>query len=158
MSERDLQAMLNCLCEWCRDNKMNINMSKSNVVHFRTRSMQRSQFTFRCNDEKLEYTDNYKYLGIMFNEYIDYNVTATFVSQAAERALGLLIVKFKSLGGMPFNVFTKLYDSLVWSVISYGSAVWRTRQFTCIDRCDSKSCYAFLHGDRSIYAKSCCCR
>ena len=90
-------------------------------------------FRSRCNDEKLEYTDNFIYLGIMLNEYLDYNLTAKFVSQAAGRALGLLIAKFKSIGGMPFTVYTKLYDSFVWSGISYGAAVWGTRQFTCID-------------------------
>ena len=46
------------------------------------------------------------------------------LSQSASRALGLLIAKSKALGGMPFEVFTKLYDFLVWRVIVYGAAIW----------------------------------
>ena len=28
---------------------------------------------------------------------------------------------------MPFEVYSKLYDTLVWPVISYGAAVWGER-------------------------------
>ncbi len=45
-SEADLQQMLNSLNEWCNANYMSINTSKSNIVHFRPRSVARtiSQF------------------------------------------------------------------------------------------------------------------
>ena len=39
------------------------------------------------------------------------------------RALGLLIAKCKLNGGLIFNTYTTLYDSLVWSIISYGAAI-----------------------------------
>ena len=39
------------------------------------------------------------------------------------RALGLLIAKVKLIGGVQYNVFTKLYDCVVWSIISYGASV-----------------------------------
>ena len=53
----------------------------------------------------------HKYLGLVLNEFLDF------------RALSLLISKRKSAEGMPFGVFTKLYDSMVWPVIAYGAAV-----------------------------------
>jgi hypothetical protein len=46
------------------------------------------------------------------------------VSRVAGRALGLLIAKFKAISGMPFHVYTKLFDSLVWSVIAYSAGIW----------------------------------
>ena len=42
----------------------------------------------------------YKYLGLVINEFLDYNVTVRHVAQSATRALGLLISKFKKLGVM----------------------------------------------------------
>jgi hypothetical protein len=51
----------------------------------------------------------------------DYGVTAKVVAQTASRALGLVIDIFKKLGGMPHNVFSKLYDNVVWPVIAYGA-------------------------------------
>ncbi len=38
-------------------------------------------------------------------------------AKSADRALGFLIAKCKSFGGMPHDGFTKLYDSLVAPVI-----------------------------------------
>jgi hypothetical protein len=35
--------------------------------------------------------------------------------------------------GLPYNVFTKLFDTMVWPVINYGAAIWGTRTFSCID-------------------------
>jgi hypothetical protein len=93
-NEQNLQLMLDCLCEWCQNNHMLINMTKSNVVHFRTMSMQKSQFVYECNDEVLQYTQKYTYLGLTLNDFLDYKVTAKFVSHTAGRALGLLIAKF----------------------------------------------------------------
>jgi len=31
-----------------------------------------------------------------------------------------------------YNVFTKLYDPIVWPVISYEAAIWGHKEFTCI--------------------------
>ncbi|XP_053376628.1 uncharacterized protein LOC128547607 [Mercenaria mercenaria] len=142
--EFSLQSMLNTLCDWCDVNHMTVNMTKSNVMHFRTTSMPQSQFVFKCKDDVLKYTDKYTYLGITLNEFLDYSVTAKFVSQAAGRALGLLIAKFKSIGGMPYNVYTKLYDSLVWPVIAYGASIWGTKRFTCIDAIQNRTMRFFL--------------
>ena len=66
------------------------------------------------------------------------------VAQSASRALGLLIAKCKSLGGMPFNVVTKLYDALVWPVIAYGAAIWGDRAFSCIDAVQNQAMRFYL--------------
>ena len=47
----------------------------------------------------------YVYLGITLTEFLDINVTAKIVSQTAGRAVGLLIVRYKTLAGMSFNVY-----------------------------------------------------
>ena len=52
------------------------------------------------------------------------NVMVRAVSGAASRALGVLIVKVKANGGLSFGCFSKLYDTLVQSVINYGASVW----------------------------------
>ncbi len=48
---------------------------------------------------------------------------AKSVAQSATRALGLIIAKCKAHGGVPFNVFTQLYDALVQPIINYGASV-----------------------------------
>ena len=49
---------------------------------------------------------------------------AKTVAKSASRALGLLIVKSKLHDGFQHNIFSKLYDTMVWSAINYGSCIW----------------------------------
>ena len=71
-------------------------------------------------------------------------MTAKLVAQIASRALGLLIAKCKSAGGMPYDVFTKLYDSMVCPVISYGAAVWGNKTYPCINAVKNRVMRFFL--------------
>ena len=87
---------------------MLINPSQSQIVHFRQRSVPYSDFSFRCAIDELNIIEKYVYLGLTLTEYLDYNVTEKLVTQSACRALDLLTAKFKSLGGMPFDVYSKL--------------------------------------------------
>ena len=57
-----LQKLLDRLCTtWCNNNKMTINACKSNVVHFRLPSMERSKYIFTCGDMNIELKNNYTY-------------------------------------------------------------------------------------------------
>lgn len=46
------------------------------------------------------------------------------VAKFISRSLGLLISKCKANGGFQYSTFTKLFDSLVWSVIEYGAGAF----------------------------------
>ena len=45
---------------------------------------------------------------------------------------------------MPFDVFLKLYESLVWPVIAYGAALWRDRTFACIEAVQNRAMRFYL--------------
>ena len=123
---------------------MKTNYTKTKVLHFRNRTVTRSTFQFRCEDSIIEYADKYKYLSLVLNEHLDYSVTPKYVAQSATRALGLLISKYKQAGGMPFDVFKKLFDTTVWSVISYGAAIWGIKEHAGISTVQYKACPFFL--------------
>ena len=111
-TETDLQLMLNLLSDWCCTNLMSINPLKTNIVHFRPKSILKTNFNFKCGEFNIEVNDKYIYLGLTLDEFLDFNVTASFVSKSASRALGLLIAIFKAIGGMPYNVYTKLFNGM----------------------------------------------
>ncbi len=69
----------------------------------------------------------------MFNEHLDKNMMAKSVAKSANRTLGLLIAKCKALGGMPHDVFNKLYDTLVAHVIEYAAAIWGHKEISFIN-------------------------
>ena len=143
-NEKELQDMLDILNNWCVSKNMSVNATKSNAMHFRPNSISRTTFRFTCGQCDLQIIDKYKYLGLVLNEFLDFSMTAKLVAQSASRALGLLIAKCKSAGGMPYDVFTKLYDSMVWPVIAYGAAVWGDKTYSCINAVQNRAMRFFL--------------
>ena len=111
---------------------MVINGTKSNIVHFRTPSVPRSDSVFTVGGINLDVVESYKYLGLVLTEFLDYSKTAKAVAKSANRALGLIIAKLKAFGGLPYDVFYKLYESIVCPVIMYGAPIWGTECFSCI--------------------------
>ena len=106
--------------------------------------MTKTDYVFTCGKECLNVVDQYKYLGLIFTEFMDYSEMAKFVARAAHRALGLIIAKSRVYGGMPFQCFGKLYDSLVQPIISYGAAIWGHTQYRCIDQVQYRASSYFL--------------
>ena len=95
--------------------------------------MLRSAFDFHLGVDSVEYVQNYKYLGIVLNEFLDFSVTSEALSQAANRALGALNSKVQVLKNIGFESYTKLYNACVTSVLDYCSSVWG---FGKHDKCD----------------------
>ena len=79
-TERDLQKLLDGLYTWRNNNNMTINACKSNVVHFRLPSMERSKYIFKCGDMNIKLNNHYTYLGLILNEFLDFNLTAEIVA------------------------------------------------------------------------------
>ena len=96
--------MLDELHVWCDENKMTINEEKSNVIHFKLNSVNRTENVFTYGDKRLKTVDRYKYLGLLMTEEM-----AKHVAKSASRALSLLITKFKSCGSLAFRTYSKLF-------------------------------------------------
>ena len=115
-NENDLQTMLTTLNDWCISNSMCINIGKSNIVHFRPDSLQRSEYIFKCGESVVQYANSYLYLGITLTEHLDFSTTAKFVAKSTNRAFGLLIAKYKNRGGLPM-MFIRNCIILVWCLL-----------------------------------------
>ena len=144
-SEADLQSMLDILGIWCKSNLLSINTSKSNIMHFRNSSTSTYGAVFLVNQEILSYTTQYKCLGVVLTEHLDYVITTKIVAQSANRELGPLIAKSKAFGGFQYGPFTKLNESIVCLAISYGAAVWATQSYNCINAVQNRAARYFLN-------------
>ena len=122
-NENDLQLLLDILNTWCKYKTLNVSFEKTKTVDFRNPSVPPTNEIFLLGVLQLGVVSKYQYLGLLLTEFLDYNEMAKAVARAAGRALSLLIVKSKAYGGFHFDTYTKLYDSLVWSVIRYGAAI-----------------------------------
>ena len=141
---RDIQYMLDALHQWCVDWGLLVNPTKSKIMHFRNKGRKITKFPFKCGEDMLEVVGKYKYLGLWFTEFLDFGFMAEQVAASGHRALGLLIAKSKQVGGFPFQCYTKLYQSLVQSVLDYGACVWGHKQFSCISAVQHRAMRSFL--------------
>ena len=148
-NEENLNCQLDVLNIWCGTNKLQINRDKSKIMHFRGPSVPRTTSDFKCGHVTLEVCETYISIGLLITEHLSYVDMAKAAVKSASRALGLLISKFKCLGGMPFNVYTKLYDTMVWPVLSYGAAIWGTTEHSAVNALQ----HTFLYGARKIRSK-----
>ena len=67
--------MINYVNTWCITNKMNVNIGKTKIIHFRKKRVLRTEFEFHFGTSKLEICENYKYLGVVLNEFVDFTET-----------------------------------------------------------------------------------
>ncbi|XP_071151601.1 uncharacterized protein [Mytilus edulis] len=143
-NENDLQKMLDILNNWCITNGLNVNINKSKIMHCRNPSVPRTECNFTIGTNTMECVSNYQYLGLLLTEFLDYQLMAKAVAKSASRALGLLIVKSKTYGGFQHDIFSKLYNTMVWSVIDYGSCIWGTRDYSCINAVQNRAIRCFM--------------
>lgn len=71
-----LQKQLDILNKWCEKWRLTLNKNKTKIVHFRNKSVLRSNSQFKCGELCLEYAACYKYLGVLLNEFSDYSIIA----------------------------------------------------------------------------------
>ena len=142
--ENSLQQMLDVVSDWCSSWKLSININKTKIIHFRSKSHIRSNYIFRCNNNIVDYCDSYKYLGVWMDEFLTFTINATAIAKCASRALGALMSKVANTGGMTHKVYTKLYTSTVEPILKYGSGIWGTKQFNCISAIQNRACKFYL--------------
>ena len=143
-SEENLQVMLEILSQWCHQWRMTVNVSKTKVIHFRIKSQFRTNFKFLIGDNEIEVVEKYKYLGLVLDEHLDFNVTTSVLAGSAGRALGAVSTKFNQLKGMGFNSYAKLYNTGVTPILDYGAGIWGYKSFSNIDAIQNRAIRFFL--------------
>ena len=139
-----LQLMLDKLNEWCCKWRLTVHNYKTKIVHFRPASVQLCNNQFSCGNASIQLTDKYKYLGLWLQEHLDMKYATSELAKSASRALSTLYAKFKNSGGIAYDVYYKLYTSLVQPILSYCSAIWGLTNYSKINTVQNKACRYFL--------------
>ena len=140
----NLQSLLNILHQWCQQWRMSINIGKTKVMHIRNKTQARSNFSFNVGSSNIEMIDKYKYLGLVLDEHLDFNNTASFIASSAGRALGGICSKFSQMRGMGYNTYTKLFETGVAPILDYGSEIWGFQNFSQISAIQNRAIRFFL--------------
>ena len=99
-------------------------------MHFRPKRVGKTNYNFKIFSQTIRCVSQYKYLGVVFDEHLTFEVAVNALAVAAGRALGALCTKFKSMKEMGFQTFTKLFNTCVTTVMDYGSEVWGGKDFS----------------------------
>ena len=98
---------------WCTKWRLEINLTKTNIMHIRSSRKQQSMFMFLFDMQPVPYCTDYKYLGSTIDKFIDYNYTASCLADSAGRALSLIITKMIKHGSLTMcTQYSVLYDML----------------------------------------------
>ena len=143
-SEVDLQLLLNIVEIWCEKWRLEVNLSKTNILHVRAKRKPQSKFMFIFNRNPVPYCQFYKYLGCTINEYLDFTFTAQVQADSAGRALSSIITKMIKNQGFPYNVYSILYQACVCSISEYGSEVFGFEQYDSTYKIHLRAARAYL--------------
>ncbi len=92
-----------------------------------------TNFCLKLGENYLNKVEKYKCLGVILNEYLEYDTTATILSEAAGRALGAVKAKTRHLSDLGFKRFEKLFCSGVVPILGYCSEIWGFKNFQSSD-------------------------
>ena len=101
-----------------------MNINKAKVLYIRPTRRTRSSFPFACNGTIIDYCNEYKYLGIWFNEYLDCKQTLEHTARSTRKTLAGVCAHSKEFGGFLYKTYTLLYKSLVTPILDYSACIW----------------------------------
>lgn len=121
-----LQDDLFTVSEWCNTWLMSLNTNKCKCMRF-SRSLLDTNPQLLLNNTLLEYTNEYKYLGLLLTPTLSWRAHINSVVSAANRSLGYIRRNFNSA---PSNLKRLLYVTLIRPKLDYASSIWNPSQIT----------------------------
>lgn len=126
-----MQYALNFTFEWCKNEGLNINPKKTVVVPF-TRKRKILLKTLTLDGSALEFSKNVKYLGIILDAKLNWNL---HLDQAVQKATTALWVSRKTFGmkwGLKPKMISWIYSAIIRPRLTYAALVWwpKTKQKT----------------------------
>ena len=114
---------------WLQGNKLTLNVVMTQSMIFSTEPNLRRIFRdtstsfppFQINDDKIESTDNIKYLGLKIDSSLNWKEQVNKISSKISREIGMLTHSKRYL---PLYTIQRMYNSIVDPHLRYCCSVW----------------------------------
>lgn len=116
-----LQRDIEWLIAWCEQNSLPLNISKCTVLTI-SRKRETIKFEYMMGNDVLKSVSEQKDLGIIFDSKYTFERHVSYIVNKANKTLGFLFRCGKLF--RKIDTFIQIYNSLVRSVLEYGSVVW----------------------------------
>ena len=143
-SPRGLQIQLDSLKRCCDRLKMTVNMEKTKVMVFRKGGFLGSREKWYFDGSLLEVVNKYCYLGFTFTTKLSFNLGTSHLVAKAKKAVYLLCRAFHNCKDMSQDVFFRIFDSKIQSILLYSSEIWGYQRLECIEKVHMIACKRFL--------------
>ena len=121
--ERSLQLCINKIQKWVAENGFNFSISKTTCVHFHKQRIY-TEPTLHLYGQAIPVKDEVKFLGIIFDQKLDFKAHVKYLKEKRRKALNILRVVGHTDWGADKSTLLKLYRTLVRSKLDYGCAVY----------------------------------
>ena len=118
---RKLNVDLKSLNQWLIANKISLNATKTELIYFRNARTPIPSTALKLNGVKLEQTNQVKYVGITFDEYITFKRHITLLNSKLKRANNLIAL---SRHYLTKKLLMQIYYGQFYSHLNYGCQLW----------------------------------
>ena len=128
--QMDVNQELKKVHDWLIANKLTLNVIKSKFMLLSNkRNICKDNFKVKLNGSKLERCSSYKYLGVYFDDKLDWKTHVNYVCEKIGKVCGFLS-KLRYCANK--EVLKMVYFALVQSHIQYCNIVWGTAPQTSL--------------------------
>jgi len=117
-----LQKLMDCLETFCQERGLTVNITKTKVVVFGSRTCLKKLITF--NEMPVEQVESFKYLGLEFHQNCSFKLATDKLLASARRATFYLHSRCSALRITDPRLKCQLFDALVYPILSYGCEIW----------------------------------
>lgn len=127
-TKKGLQNKLDFLYNYCQQWGLIINTEKTKIIPF-CRTETKISNTFKCGEDIIQVTDQYKYLGVIFHKNGNFDLTQDHLNKQGNKAAYYLRKAFIN-ENVQTETILHLFDMLVHPILTYGAEVWFPYNFT----------------------------
>ena len=139
-----LQVQLNALKQCCDNLKLSVNKDKTKIMVFRKGGFLAKHEKWVFEGKEIEVVNSYCYLGYTFSTKLSVIIGTRHLVTKAKKAVFLLCRAFQNCKEMSQDIFFKLFDAKVQSIVLYSSEIWGLQRLECIERVHLLACKRFL--------------
>jgi hypothetical protein len=104
---------------------------------------EKNQHIFKLCGYNLPIEDSYSYLGVIFNYKGSFVKERAKLMDQARKALYCLHRKFRNIS-IPIDLQFKLFDTLILSMLTYGSEIWGNENTKQLEKLHLQFCRNIL--------------
>ena len=127
--ENEVNAELTKVYEWLASNKLTLNVKKSKYMIISKQKNISTDLSIKIDGTELEKCVSYKYLGVFFDEELNWKTHINHVSLKVSKACGSLA---KLRHCLEVDTLREVYHALIHSYLRYGLIAWGSATKTAL--------------------------